>query len=76
MTAKQLPEGLEGRSTIDIPTAARVLGISRNSAYAAAQAGSIPTLRIGARVLVPVAPLLRMLGIEEESSAAQAQTAA
>jgi hypothetical protein len=39
-----------------------VLHISRASAYAAAKAGQIPTIRVGRRLLVPVAQLRRMLG--------------
>lgn len=58
-----IPEVLKGKATTDVVTAARVLGIGRNQAYAAARAGTIKTLKIGSRVLVPVAPLLEMLGI-------------
>lgn len=58
-----IPDELRGKVTTDVATAARVLGIGRNQAYAAARAGTIKTLRIGSRVLVPVAPLLEMLGI-------------
>lgn len=49
--------------TITIEEAASVLGISRTSAYAAAQRGEIPTITLGKRKVVPV-PLLRtMLGL-------------
>jgi excisionase family DNA binding protein len=62
----EIPEELKGKLTIDITTAARILGIGVNQAYAAAKAGEIPTLRLGRRLLVPVAPLLKLLGVEEE----------
>jgi excisionase family DNA binding protein len=45
-----------------INEAARMLGISRGSAYEAAKRGEIPTIRIGRRLLVPLAALERMLG--------------
>jgi len=48
--------------TLSIPETAKVLGIGRSKAYQAAQCGEIPTIRIGKRVLVPVAQLERLLG--------------
>ncbi len=49
------------RKTYDIAEAGRMLGIGRNAAYAAAQRGEIPTIKIGRRLLVPIAALERML---------------
>jgi len=57
------------RATITVEEAARILGISRGSAYEAVRRGDIPTIRIGKRLIVPVAALERMLssaGGEEE----------
>jgi excisionase family DNA binding protein len=48
--------------TISIEEAALMLGISRSAAYRAAKAGQLVTFRVGRRLLVPTAPLLRMLG--------------
>jgi excisionase family DNA binding protein len=48
--------------TLTIEECASVLGLSRGSAYEAARTGQIPVLRIGRRLLVPRAKLLRMLG--------------
>jgi excisionase family DNA binding protein len=50
------------RSTLTVEEAGFVLGIGRSSAYYAARTGDIPTIRIGGRVLVPVAALRRLLG--------------
>jgi excisionase family DNA binding protein len=50
------------RITLTIDETAPILGCSRSSAYDAARAGTIPTLRIGRRLLVPVARLRRLLG--------------
>jgi len=47
--------------TLSVPDAARVLGISRLSAYRAASRGEIPTLRLGKRLVVPKAALEEML---------------
>lgn len=50
------------KSTVTIEEAAPILGVSRGSAYGAARTGEIPTLRIGRRLVVPVAALRRLLG--------------
>jgi hypothetical protein len=44
-----------------------ILGLGRASTYGAAQRGEIPTLRIGARVVVPTARLRRMLGLDGDA---------
>lgn len=49
------------RMTITVEEAAEMLGISRTSAYLCASRQEIPTLRLGRRVLVPVARLMAML---------------
>ena len=55
---------LRGKTTVPIwPDAAHVLGISRNSAFKAAADGSLPTLRFGKRLVVPVPKLLALLGV-------------
>jgi excisionase family DNA binding protein len=51
----------DGRVTLSVPEAGEKLGISRGSAYEAARRGEIPTIRIGSRLLVPVAALNRLL---------------
>lgn len=50
--------------TTTIPLAGQLLGLSRNKAYEAAATGQIPTLRFGKRIVVPTAPLRRMLCLE------------
>jgi hypothetical protein len=47
--------------TVDVPTAGRILGIGRGSAYEAARRGEIPAIRIGGRLVVPTVRLRRML---------------
>lgn len=53
--------------TVTIETTARVLNVGRSSAYAAAAAGEIPTIRVGRRLLVPSAALRRMLQMDDTS---------
>lgn len=49
------------RLTISVGEAGRRLGVGRNQAYEAARSGQLPTIRIGKRILVPVAAFERML---------------
>jgi excisionase family DNA binding protein len=49
------------RQTMTVEEAARVLGISRSSAYEAVRRGELPTVRIGRRYVVPRVALERML---------------
>jgi excisionase family DNA binding protein len=55
----------EGLKTISIEEAGAQLGISRNSAYEAARRGDIPAIRIGKRLLVPIAAFEAMLAPKE-----------
>jgi hypothetical protein len=52
---------LAGRDTCSVTDAARVLGIGRNQAYEGCARGDIPSIRIGGRVIVPVAGLRRLI---------------
>ena len=49
-----------GRATTSVEAAA-TLGIGRNQAYAAAARGELPVIRMGKRLLVPLAALERLL---------------
>jgi excisionase family DNA binding protein len=47
--------------TVSVENAARILGISRGAAYSHARDGSLPTIRLGKRLLVPRAALDKLL---------------
>jgi excisionase family DNA binding protein len=49
------------RRTMDIPTFAKEIGISRNAAYEAVKRGEIPAIRIGRRFLIPADTIDRLL---------------
>jgi excisionase family DNA binding protein len=49
------------RRVVTVNEAATMLRISRGAAYEAAKRREIPTIRIGRRLLVPLAALERML---------------
>ena len=48
-------------STVTVPAAARLLGISRTTAYEAVRDGSLTAIRIRRRVMIPVAYLVEVL---------------
>ena len=58
-------------ATIDVPTAARALGIGKSTLYEAIKLGSSPvkTLTVQRRVVVLTADLLRVLGGETSDAA-------
>jgi hypothetical protein len=57
---------LEGRLMCSVSDAAVVLGIGRSTAFAAAHDGSLPTVQLSHRLLVPVAKLREMVGLDTE----------
>lgn len=52
------------RATVTVEEAAKRLGIGRNQGYEGVHRGDIPSIKIGKRILVPVAALNRLLGID------------
>lgn len=49
------------RLTVTVAQEAILLGISRTSAYERVRRGEIPTVRLGRRLVVPIARLMAML---------------
>jgi hypothetical protein len=57
--------------TISVPEAGkRYFGLCRNSSYAAAERGDIPTIKIGRLLKVPVKALEQMLESPKKTEAA------
>jgi excisionase family DNA binding protein len=46
---------------LNIPEVAKLLGISRTTAYALANSGQLPAIRLGKRIICPKAALEKML---------------
>ena len=53
--------------TISVEQAGRRLGIGRSLAYQLARTGQIPVLRLGTRLVVPLAKLDELLGEREQA---------
>ncbi|MDX1247096.1 DNA-binding protein [Sinorhizobium medicae] len=57
------------RPTLPVPDAGRVFyGLSRNGSYEAAKRGDIPTIKIGRKIMVPVALIADRLGLHHNLS--------
>lgn len=52
---------MEEKYVISVPEAGRRLNVSRPTAYALAKRGVIPTLKLGRKIVVPVAAFEQML---------------
>lgn len=57
------------RLTLDVPEAGALLGLSRNSSYAAAKRGDFPVIFVGRRRKVPKIPFLRMINEAQKGGA-------
>lgn len=69
----QVPEELKNSLTVPLwPTAGQMLGLSKNSAYRAANRGEIKTLRYGVKILVPTAHLIEILCLPADNADADA----
>ena len=68
MSANKLGHHTEPRypMTISVPEAARRLGIGRNQGYECARRGEIPTIRLGKRMVVPLAAFDAMLAVRSK----------
>ena len=60
------------RATLNVDEAAILLGIGRAAAYQAVHRGEIPSIRVGARLLIPRQALERMLDGEPQAEPAGA----
>lgn len=54
-------------ATLSLAEAAELLGIGRSTAYQAVRAGKFPSpvLRVNSRIVIPTAPLLKVLGLDD-----------
>ena len=52
---------ISNRETVTVLEAAKILGIGRNTAYDGVANGTIPSIKIGRRMVVPLEALKRML---------------
>jgi hypothetical protein len=58
--------------TTDVPTAGSILRLSKTQAYERVKDGTFPVkvIRVGGRLVVPVAPILELLGLSDPRDSA------
>jgi excisionase family DNA binding protein len=56
------------RPTLTVEEAGELLGIGRSLAYEKAASGELPSIRLGRRLVIPTASLLKLLGRDIEST--------
>jgi hypothetical protein len=66
----KLPDPVDQPTLPVWPDTGRVLGLGRSSTYEAVKRGEIPTLKFGARLVVPTARLRQMLGLDTKANGA------
>jgi excisionase family DNA binding protein len=59
----------KGRLALSVEEAGELLGISRGLAYELVRKGELPSLRLGRRLIVPLAALESMLADNQTSNA-------
>ncbi len=64
-------EKVKRPQTITVEAAARLLGVSRSTAYESVTRREIPSLRLGRRVVIPVAALEKLLSGADARAAAE-----
>jgi excisionase family DNA binding protein len=57
--------------TLTVEETAKLLGISRNTAYSLVAQGTIPSLRLGKRLVIPRMQLERLLAGQQSKEAAK-----
>ena len=55
---------VDGRIAISVPEFGRLVGLGRNSAFAAVRSGEVPSVQIGGRKFVAVATVQKLLSGE------------
>lgn len=63
------PEAQECR-TMSVAAAAKILGISRTTAYECVRSGDLPSVRMGGRILIPTQRIERLLAASEPEAIA------
>lgn len=65
-----IPDAQE-RPWMPVPEAGRTaFGLGRTASYEAARRGDLPTIRVGAKLVVPTAALRRLLQLDEHQGSA------
>jgi hypothetical protein len=59
---------------VTVEGAGKLLGLGRHAAYNAARLKQIPTIRLGRKLMVPVAGLWKLLGMDPKTTSPEEDT--
>jgi hypothetical protein len=54
---------------VSVSVASKALGTGEYATYSGIKSGDIPSIKVGRRIMVPTAPLLKLLGLEGSEAA-------
>ena len=66
---RKIRKALTENLAVSVSTASKALGTGEYATYTGIKAGDIPSIKVGRRIMVPTAPLRKMLGIEPSKAA-------
>jgi hypothetical protein len=66
---RKIRRALSDNLAVSVSIASRALNTGEYAVYTAIKSGDIPSIKVGRRLMVPTAPLLKMLGIEGPKAA-------
>jgi hypothetical protein len=69
MTTQHLPNP-QTEPVLEVARAGALFHLGRSASYDAVRRGDLPSIRLGRRVVVPTALVLKMLGIDDDPRAA------
>jgi hypothetical protein len=61
---RKIRKAIKEELAVSVSTASLALGTGEYAVRRGIEAGNIPSLRVGKKIMVPTAPLRRLLGIE------------
>jgi hypothetical protein len=63
---RKIRKALTENLAVSVSTASKALGTGEYATYTGIKSGDIPSIKVGRRIMVPTAPLMKMLGLDSE----------
>jgi hypothetical protein len=72
---RKIRKALTDNLAVPVRIASAALGTGEYATYSGIKDGNIPSIKVGRKLMVPTAPLRKMLGIDGDGSAKASDTA-
>jgi hypothetical protein len=63
---RKIRKALTENLAVSVSTASKALGTGEYATYTGIKSGDIPSIKVGRRIMVPTAALMKMLGLDSE----------